>query len=89
MAEEPKFQIVDNDMRLLLGQDRAGNWIGPAGPAIGMLSRTPLIDPSQIFVPVSAAGNLVFDNGGDTICQVLTPELAQRIALLLNRDAGL
>lgn len=49
---------------------------------------TKLAPPSQVFVPVTAVGIYVVDNGGDRIAECFTPELAVRIADLLNRDAG-
>ena len=45
--------------------------------------------PSQVFVPVTAVGNTILDNGGDLIATCFTPQLAQRIAALLNMDAEL
>lgn len=50
---------------------------------------SPLARPSRVFVPVRAIGPSVIDNGGDPICQCFTPDLAQRIAALINADAGL
>jgi len=44
--------------------------------------------PSRVFVPVSADGNVVRDNGGDVICMCFTAELAAQIATLINADAG-
>jgi hypothetical protein len=42
---------------------------------------------SQVYVPVTTMGNLILDNGRDVIAQCFTPELAIRIAELLNKDA--
>lgn len=43
--------------------------------------------PSQLFVPVTARGTTILDNGGDPVAECFTPELAQRVADLLNGDA--
>lgn len=48
----------------------------------------PLAPPSQVFVPVRASGSVVLDNGGDAICMCFTPELAEKVAELLNKDAA-
>jgi hypothetical protein len=47
-----------------------------------------LAPPGQVFVPVRASGSVVRDNGGDAICMCFTPELAERVAALLNADAA-
>lgn len=47
-----------------------------------------LAPPGPVFVPVSARGEFVFDNGGDAICQCFTSELATKVANLLNKDAA-
>lgn len=44
--------------------------------------------PSQIFVPVIADGQRVIDNGGDVIATCFTPVMAEKIARLINADAG-
>ena len=48
----------------------------------------PFPPPSQIFVPVRAVGLDVLDNGGDVICKCFTPQMASKVAELINRDAG-
>ena len=48
---------------------------------------TPFAAPSKIFFPVRPEGLLVKDNGGDVIAQCFTPEMAVRIATLINADA--
>ncbi|RSV18081.1 hypothetical protein CA235_01425 [Sphingomonas sp. ABOLF] len=50
---------------------------------------TKFAPPSQVFVPVTAVGVFVVDNGGDRIAECFTPELATQIASLLNQDAGI
>lgn len=42
----------------------------------------------QIFVPVRAIGNIVYDNGGDPVATCATDLAAAVIADLINRDAG-
>ena len=42
---------------------------------------------AQIYVPVTAQGAFVVDNGGDAVAQCITPEIAAKIAELINRDA--
>lgn len=44
--------------------------------------------PSQVYVPVTARGALVLDNGGDVVASCFTAELASLVAALINRDAG-
>lgn len=45
--------------------------------------------PSEVYLPVSAMYCNVVDVGGDVIALCFTPELAERVAYLLNNDAGL
>lgn len=47
----------------------------------------PFTPHSQVFVPVRADGFFVRDKGGDVVATCFTPELAQRVAELLNADA--
>lgn len=44
-------------------------------------------NPHQIYVPVTADGFFVRDNGGDVIAQCASPVIAQAIAALINKDA--
>lgn len=44
---------------------------------------------TQIYLPVSAMYCNVVDVGGDVIAMCFTPELAERVAYLLNNDAAL
>ena len=41
----------------------------------------------MVYVPVTALGAQVLDNGGDVIAVCHTPDLALRIVHLLNDDA--
>ena len=43
----------------------------------------------QIFVPVTSEGHVIKDNGGDVIGSMLTPAMAEKVAQLINQDAGL
>ena len=42
----------------------------------------------QIYVPVTADGFVVRDNGGDVIANCASPVVAAAIADLINRDAS-
>ena len=79
---EGAFVIADPNSRLT-AEFRDGRLYGPTGHEV-----VPLARPGQLFVPVKAAGAVVLDNGGDPVCQCFTPELAAKIAQLLNADAG-
>jgi len=48
-----------------------------------------LAPPSQVYVPLRAQGCEVIDNGGDRVALCFTPEMAARIADLMNKEAGL
>ncbi len=46
-----------------------------------------MLDPLQIYVPVTSDGNKVLDNGGDVIAVCANPVIAATIAQAINRDA--
>jgi hypothetical protein len=59
------------------------------------VQRGPLTEPGlstgftpYVYVPVRAVGCDVLDNGGDPIAKCMTPQLAHKIAALLNQDSG-
>lgn len=46
------------------------------------------LQSEQVFVPIRAEGNLLYDNGGDIIAQCHSAAFAARIAQLINKDSG-
>ena len=43
----------------------------------------------QIFVPVRNDGIFILDNGGDVIATCGLPQIAELLARIINKDAGL
>lgn len=67
-------------------------WEGPDGPRwfngpVPTLQVLGFPPPSQVFMPVTARGEEILDNGGDVIARCFTAELAAKMADLLNSDA--
>lgn len=54
---------------------------------LGTITASTWSTSAQIFVPVTADGIYVRDNGGDLVAMCSTPQAAERIAYLLNMDA--
>lgn len=66
-----------------MAANRLDTLIGPHWP----YDKIMMALPSQVYVPVRAVGTRILDNGGDVIAECFTPDLARRIATLLNFDA--